>query len=223
MREIDAESAVNETVEADSSAPARRSKIIAFCSARGGAGKTTLLLSAATLLARAGKKVLIIDADFSTRGLTSILVSKFNIIPDHENTLVQWIQNLEGNELKYSKAEPTAIAYAAAANLVPIPAFGPAWDTPSTSEVGQTGTMTPKQFNVNVVLNSSVKLIEAPEEILLQRLQDLRIGGKKFKPQAGADTASPDDKSQFPGQTDSVAHSRAVYYLLLLVSVQPLF
>lgn len=48
----------------------RLGKVIALVSPKGGTGKTTLALNYLELLARWGKKVLVIDADLSTRGMS---------------------------------------------------------------------------------------------------------------------------------------------------------
>lgn len=45
-------------------------RVIAFASAKGGTGKTVLAASTALALLRSGKRVLVIDGDFSTRGLS---------------------------------------------------------------------------------------------------------------------------------------------------------
>ena len=45
-------------------------RIIAFVSAKGGTGKTVLSATTAYLLIKAGKKVVTIDSDFSTRSDT---------------------------------------------------------------------------------------------------------------------------------------------------------
>jgi cellulose biosynthesis protein BcsQ len=54
--------------------PSRPAHVMAFVSAKGGSGKTLLTATAAYLLARAGKRVLLVDTDFSTRGLTLYLM-----------------------------------------------------------------------------------------------------------------------------------------------------
>src|SRR5262252_3810116 len=53
-----------------------RGQIIAFVSAKGGSGKTLLTATAAYVLTRAGKRVLSIDTDFSTRGLSLYFLGK---------------------------------------------------------------------------------------------------------------------------------------------------
>jgi cellulose biosynthesis protein BcsQ len=49
-------------------------QVFAFVSAKGGSGKTLLTATAAYLLRKVGKSVLLIDTDFSTRGLTLFLM-----------------------------------------------------------------------------------------------------------------------------------------------------
>ena len=49
-------------------------RVIAFASAKGGTGKTVLAASTALVLIRSGKRVLIIDGDFSTRGLSLFIL-----------------------------------------------------------------------------------------------------------------------------------------------------
>ncbi|MEP6668120.1 MAG: AAA family ATPase [Chthoniobacter sp.] len=55
------------------SLPPHSAKTIALVSPKGGTGKTTLCLSYGEMLARWGKRVLLIDSDFSTRGLSRYL------------------------------------------------------------------------------------------------------------------------------------------------------
>jgi cellulose biosynthesis protein BcsQ len=54
---------------------AAKTRVICFTSAKGGSGKTVFAASTAYALLRAGKKVLCIDTDFSTRGLSLFLLS----------------------------------------------------------------------------------------------------------------------------------------------------
>lgn len=49
-------------------------RVLVFVSAKGGTGKTIVATSTAYLLAKAGKKVIAIDGDFSTRGLSLYLL-----------------------------------------------------------------------------------------------------------------------------------------------------
>jgi cellulose biosynthesis protein BcsQ len=58
----------------------RRGTVIAFVSPKGGTGKTVISATAAYLLAKAGKKVIAIDADFSTRGLSLYLLGSVHDI-----------------------------------------------------------------------------------------------------------------------------------------------
>jgi cellulose biosynthesis protein BcsQ/outer membrane protein OmpA-like peptidoglycan-associated protein len=48
----------------------RDGRVVCFVSAKGGSGKTLLSATTAFILAKAGKRVLTIDTDFSTRGIT---------------------------------------------------------------------------------------------------------------------------------------------------------
>ncbi len=52
-----------------------KGRVICFVSAKGGSGKTVLAVSAAYVLLTAGKKVVTIDCDFSTRGMSLFLLS----------------------------------------------------------------------------------------------------------------------------------------------------
>lgn len=51
-----------------------RGRVLCFTSAKGGSGKTVFAVCAAYALLRAGKRVLCIDTDFSTRGLSLFLL-----------------------------------------------------------------------------------------------------------------------------------------------------
>lgn len=48
----------------------RRAQVICLCSAKGGSGKTTVTAALGTFLAAVGKRVLLVDADEATMGLT---------------------------------------------------------------------------------------------------------------------------------------------------------
>ena len=52
-----------------------KGRVICFVSAKGGSGKTVLAVSTAYILLTAGKKVVTIDCDFSTRGMSLFLLS----------------------------------------------------------------------------------------------------------------------------------------------------
>lgn len=52
-----------------------KGRVICFISAKGGSGKTVLAVSTAYVLLMAGKKVVSIDCDFSTRGMSLFLLS----------------------------------------------------------------------------------------------------------------------------------------------------
>jgi cellulose biosynthesis protein BcsQ len=52
-----------------------KGRVICFTSAKGGSGKTVFAVSTAYSLLKAGKRVLCIDCDFSTRGLSLFLLS----------------------------------------------------------------------------------------------------------------------------------------------------
>jgi cellulose biosynthesis protein BcsQ len=54
----------------------RPGQVFAFVSAKGGTGKTIMAVSAAYYLQRAGKKVALIDTDFSTRGLSLYVLGR---------------------------------------------------------------------------------------------------------------------------------------------------
>jgi cellulose biosynthesis protein BcsQ len=58
------------TSQHSSSAPRKSASTIAFVSAKGGSGKTVLCKSLALLLAAVGKRVLIVDCDAATNGMT---------------------------------------------------------------------------------------------------------------------------------------------------------
>ncbi len=49
-------------------------KVLCFVSAKGGSGKTVLAATCASLLIESGKSVLVVDTDFSTRGLSLFLL-----------------------------------------------------------------------------------------------------------------------------------------------------
>jgi septum site-determining protein MinD len=57
-------------------------QVIAFASAKGGTGKTVLSASTALALLRCGKRVLVIDGDFSTRGLSLFVLGNILYTPD---------------------------------------------------------------------------------------------------------------------------------------------
>ena len=57
-------------------ASTRRGAIYAFVSAKGGTGKTIIAATTVHLLTRAGKRVVAIDTDFSTRGLSLYLLGQ---------------------------------------------------------------------------------------------------------------------------------------------------
>jgi cellulose biosynthesis protein BcsQ len=64
------------------------SRVICFTSAKGGSGKTILAASTAWLLMQAKCKVIILDTDFSTRGLSLFLLHELtysnpNVMPDN--------------------------------------------------------------------------------------------------------------------------------------------
>lgn len=54
-------------------------KVICMASAKGGAGKTSLVATFATFLSKLDKKVLIIDSDFSTNGLTLLFLKEMRV------------------------------------------------------------------------------------------------------------------------------------------------
>src|SRR5262245_29159123 len=54
----------------------RSGQVFAFVSAKGGTGKTIMAVSTAYYLQRAGKKVALIDTDFSTRGLSLYILGR---------------------------------------------------------------------------------------------------------------------------------------------------
>lgn len=58
----------------DTRGGAKSGRVLVFVSAKGGTGKTIVATSTAYLLAKAGKKVIAIDGDFSTRGLSLYLL-----------------------------------------------------------------------------------------------------------------------------------------------------
>jgi cellulose biosynthesis protein BcsQ len=64
--------------------PPRRGegRIITFASAKGGTGKTVLAVSTATMLLRSGQRVLCVDGDFSTRGLSLFILGNILYSPD---------------------------------------------------------------------------------------------------------------------------------------------
>ena len=64
-------------MEHDETATSRlHGQVVCFVSAKGGSGKTLITATAAYLLTQADKKVLCIDTDFSTRGLSLYLIGR---------------------------------------------------------------------------------------------------------------------------------------------------
>jgi cellulose biosynthesis protein BcsQ len=57
-------------------------KVICFASAKGGSGKTTLTATFAAFLAEVGYKVLLLDCDEATNGLTLLHIDRVNSYPD---------------------------------------------------------------------------------------------------------------------------------------------
>src|SRR6266849_5465081 len=55
--------------------PIGQGRVICFVSVKGGSGKTVITTSTAYVLTRSGKRVVLIDADFSTRGLSLFVLS----------------------------------------------------------------------------------------------------------------------------------------------------
>jgi MinD-like ATPase involved in chromosome partitioning or flagellar assembly len=76
--------------------------IICFCSAKGGSGKTAIAASSASFLADIGKRVLIIDTDSATSGMTLLLLK--NIFNNEQRKLVgiydSDITNIAPNKIK---------------------------------------------------------------------------------------------------------------------------
>jgi cellulose biosynthesis protein BcsQ len=62
----------NETQSAEDNRS--QGKVLCFVSAKGGSGKTVLAATCASLLMKSGKSVLVVDTDFSTRGLSLFLL-----------------------------------------------------------------------------------------------------------------------------------------------------
>ncbi len=84
----------------------RRGTVIAFVSPKGGTGKTIISATAAYLLAMVGKKVIAIDADFSTRGLSLYLLgSVHDVDVQDENCLAEIVLK----NISTSKIEPRHI------------------------------------------------------------------------------------------------------------------
>lgn len=54
-------------------------KVLCMASAKGGAGKTSLVATVGTFLSQLGKRVLFIDADFSTNGLTLFFLKEVQV------------------------------------------------------------------------------------------------------------------------------------------------
>jgi MinD-like ATPase involved in chromosome partitioning or flagellar assembly len=73
-------------------------QVLCFVSAKGGTGKTILASTAAYLLQKAGKRVVTIDADFSTRGISLYLLGRIidsqDLVINPENCLADAV--LEG-------------------------------------------------------------------------------------------------------------------------------
>src|SRR5262249_27549662 len=84
------------------SEPSRRGPVIAFGSRKGGTGKTIISATAACLLAKAGKKIIAIDADFSTRGLSLYLLGSVEDIDvQDENCLAEIVlKNISTSEIE---------------------------------------------------------------------------------------------------------------------------
>ena len=71
-----------------------KAKVYTLASSKGGSGKTILCASFAAFLANIGKKVLMLDVDFSTNGLTLLYLNevkahKDNFIQDNNTTIPQ--------------------------------------------------------------------------------------------------------------------------------------
>jgi MinD-like ATPase involved in chromosome partitioning or flagellar assembly len=82
-----------------------KGRVVSIVSAKGGSGKTLITATAAYLLTTAGKQVLVIDTDFSTRGLTLFLLGPESegrtLVVQQENCLSDaLIDKLPADQLK---------------------------------------------------------------------------------------------------------------------------
>ncbi|MCP3407923.1 ParA family protein [Bradyrhizobium sp. CCGB01] len=92
-----------------------RGTVIAFVSPKGGTGKTVMSATAAYLLARAGQKIIAIDADFSTRGLSLYLLgSVHDIDVQDENCLAEIVLK----NIPTSKIDPRRVMRGSEINLI---------------------------------------------------------------------------------------------------------
>jgi len=87
----------------------RLGQVLCFVSAKGGTGKTILSATAAYLLMRSDMRVLVIDADFSTRGLSLYLLGSIlqsgDLIIRQRNCLAEAVLS----EIKVEEVEPLSL------------------------------------------------------------------------------------------------------------------
>ena len=84
----------------------RCGRVITFASAKGGTGKTILAASTAVILLHSGKRVLVVDGDFSTRGLSLFVLGDIISAPDLTVRNEQCIAEYFLSELPLSDIEP---------------------------------------------------------------------------------------------------------------------
>jgi cellulose biosynthesis protein BcsQ len=94
----------------------KNGRVIAFASAKGGTGKTVLAASTALVLLRSGKSVLVIDSDFSTRGLSlfilgDILHTSDLLVRDEECLAEFFLSEVQLEEIRPRRIDRSGIEY----------------------------------------------------------------------------------------------------------------
>src|SRR5262249_11530502 len=85
-----------------------KAKVFAFASAKGGAGKTVSAVSVAIVLAAIGRRVLLIDTDASTNGLTLLYIEQ--VVEAKSEATEEWVRVWDagsGEQLRALLAGPT--------------------------------------------------------------------------------------------------------------------
>jgi flagellar biosynthesis protein FlhG len=80
----------------------QKPRAIAVISTKGGSGKTMITIAAAQILGRLGKKVLIVDADTSTAGMTNYLLQSCNLnaVDGLADVIIHGIAKLDDDMIK---------------------------------------------------------------------------------------------------------------------------
>lgn len=99
-----------ETTSGDGSVTAS-GRVLCFTSAKGGSGKTVFAASTAYALLRAGKRVLCVDADFSTRGLSLLLLSSLIDTGDLHLKSASCLAEAVLTRLPVQKLKPLTVVY----------------------------------------------------------------------------------------------------------------